>query len=267
MKNIAGNHDLAVHREWYAGNWKSRPRRRATGKVSAEAILDFLKGPRAIAAGAVYLQDEEYTFLVHEGGKEWSVYGSPFQVGFRGRLANLIGRRYTDPVLRLGVPIRKTGCRSIRIVNPQTDILLTHSPPHHILDLNGATPPTPSGCPAFAARLCTGALRSRLHVFGHIHEARGAYVHLWDREGDHDLGPQNTSQLHVRGILQEDGVKSERAPPVETLPLGRPWPNRLRQRSELAPRGGRKVPVGGPGVEPVVVDFWKRDWVFVNCLY
>jgi hypothetical protein len=44
---------------------------------SAEAILDLLKGPRAIVAGVVYLQDEKYTFQVHEGGKEWSVYGSP----------------------------------------------------------------------------------------------------------------------------------------------------------------------------------------------
>jgi hypothetical protein len=44
--------------------------------------IDLLKRPRAIAAGVVYLQDEKYTFLVHEGGKEWSVYGSPVRHSF-----------------------------------------------------------------------------------------------------------------------------------------------------------------------------------------
>jgi hypothetical protein len=134
---------------------------------------------------------------------------------------------------------------------------LTHSPPHHILDLNGATPPTPSGCPALAARLRT-ALRPRLHVFGHIHEARGAYVQLWDREGDHDLGAQNASQLHVRGILQEDGVKSERVPPVETLSAGAHGQTVFANAANSPPKGGRKVPVGGPGVEPVVVN-WLEE--------
>jgi len=37
----------------------------------------MLKGQRAIDAGIVYLQDEEYKFKVREEGREWSVYGSP----------------------------------------------------------------------------------------------------------------------------------------------------------------------------------------------
>ena len=39
--------------------------------------MDLLKGPKAVAAGIVYLQDEEYTFKTKEGGRTWSVYGSP----------------------------------------------------------------------------------------------------------------------------------------------------------------------------------------------
>ncbi|KAJ7315304.1 hypothetical protein DFH08DRAFT_1039844 [Mycena albidolilacea] len=200
---------------------------RVAGPLSAEAILDLLKEPRAIVAGVVYLQDEKYTFRVHEGGKEWSVHGSPDVEAFVSRV-------------------------------PQTDILLTHSPPHHILDLNGAMPPTPSGCPVLAACLLTGALRPRLHVFGHIHEARGAYVHVWGQEGDHDLGAQNASQLHVHGILQEDGVKSERVPPVETLSAGDHGQTVFVNAANSPPRGGRKVPAGEPGVEPVVVDLLEE---------
>jgi len=37
----------------------------------------MLKGPKAVKAGLVYLQDEEYKFRVTKHGKEWSVYGSP----------------------------------------------------------------------------------------------------------------------------------------------------------------------------------------------
>ena len=40
-------------------------------------IREMLKGQRAIDAGVVYLQDEEYKFKAREGGREWSVYGSP----------------------------------------------------------------------------------------------------------------------------------------------------------------------------------------------
>lgn len=37
----------------------------------------MLKGDYAKNAGIVYLQDERYEFRVREGGRMWSVYGSP----------------------------------------------------------------------------------------------------------------------------------------------------------------------------------------------
>ena len=37
----------------------------------------MLKGPRAQAAGIVYLQNEEHLFKAKESGRIWSVYGSP----------------------------------------------------------------------------------------------------------------------------------------------------------------------------------------------
>jgi hypothetical protein len=43
---------------------------------SAE-VRDILTNDHAKAAGIIYLQDESYRFRVREGGKEWSVYGSP----------------------------------------------------------------------------------------------------------------------------------------------------------------------------------------------
>lgn len=50
-----------------------------------------------------------------------------------------------------------------------TDILITHGPPHGILDLTLRNNHT--GCRALLDRV--RAIRPKLHVFGHIHEAYG----------------------------------------------------------------------------------------------
>jgi hypothetical protein len=43
-------------------------------------VRDILTNDRARAAGIVYLQDESFKFKVKEGGREWSVYGSPVRL-------------------------------------------------------------------------------------------------------------------------------------------------------------------------------------------
>ncbi|KAJ7461781.1 Metallo-dependent phosphatase-like protein [Mycena galericulata] len=217
---IAGNHDLAVHREWYDANWE---RKRHKTKESAGAIFDLLRGP-----------DEQYKFRAHEGGKEWTVYGSPWSPVF-GNWA-------------FGYP--RKDAKALVSTFPQTDILLTHGPPFDVLDLTNDE--MRAGCPALAARV--RELQPRLHVFGHIHEARGAYVHLWN--ADETLGAQNSSQL-PESEDDVEGDESEVIPDViQHLPAGDQtifvnaanWP--------AGPNGWRreKVKIGGPGVAPVVVD-------------
>jgi hypothetical protein len=39
--------------------------------------MELMKGPAAIDAGIAYLDCEEYRFSVKNGGRTWSVYGSP----------------------------------------------------------------------------------------------------------------------------------------------------------------------------------------------
>ncbi|KAJ7170240.1 Metallo-dependent phosphatase-like protein [Mycena crocata] len=149
---IAGNHDLAVHPEWYEGNWQNK---RHKNKETAEAITELLQGPRAVAAIIVYLQDQQHTFKIHKGGKEWSIYGSPWSPVF-GNWA-------------FGYPRAEGEALVSRF--PRTDILLTHGPPKSVLDVTNSE--DRAGCAALAAQV--GELRPRPHVFGHIHEARGAY--------------------------------------------------------------------------------------------
>ena len=58
-------------------------------------------------------------------------------------------------------------------VPQDTELLLTHTPPHHIRDKTRKR--VRAGCAVLARRL--KELEScRLHVFGHIHEARGAEI-------------------------------------------------------------------------------------------
>ena len=57
---------------------------------------------------------------------------------------------------------------------PSNILSLTHGPPHKILDEVIYPPGKNVGCEALRAAFQNGALKPRLHVFGHIHEAHGA---------------------------------------------------------------------------------------------
>lgn len=52
-----------------------------------------------------------------------------------------------------------------------TDILVTHTPPRHHLDIN-------LGCPGLLTEIWR--VKPRLHVFGHIHSAHGRESVFWD---------------------------------------------------------------------------------------
>ncbi|MEW6277344.1 MAG: metallophosphatase domain-containing protein [Candidatus Eremiobacterota bacterium] len=101
---------------------------------------------------AVYLQDEAVTL---EGLK---IYGSPWQPWFYDWAFNL----------PRGEPLREKWAR----IPEGTDILITHGPPHGILDrtYDGRL----VGCEELKTRV--EELRPRLHLFGHIHEAYGVHT-------------------------------------------------------------------------------------------
>ena len=99
----------------------------------------------------VYLQDEALTL---PGGT--TIYGSPWQPRFFDWAFNL----------NRGAPL----AAKWSLIPDDVDILITHGPPLGILDRNTSDEAT--GCEALAGRLPRLA-RLKLHVFGHIHEARG----------------------------------------------------------------------------------------------
>jgi hypothetical protein len=60
-------------------------------------------------------------------------------------------------------------------IPPETDILVTHTPPQSHLDLS---PIYSIGCPNLLAE--TWRVRPALHVFGHVHESAGQEPVFWD---------------------------------------------------------------------------------------
>ncbi|KAF7338730.1 Metallophos domain-containing protein [Mycena sanguinolenta] len=212
---IAGNRDFGLDREWYNENWKH------TGyhekPEPPEPISELLTGPRAVAANIIYLRDEEYKFRVQPEGHEWSVYGSPLSPNFRSR-------------------VRAFGYDELDAEESLTVLHITSSTSPKLTQGRDA--------PALAAHLTR--LRPRLHVFGHIHEARGAYVHLW--AGGEDPRSQNASQI---GDTEGDNAEEETVPAGEQTVFvnASNWP-----AGPNATRSGEPVTVGGPGVQPVVVD-------------
>ncbi|KAK1220512.1 hypothetical protein PQX77_016722 [Marasmius sp. AFHP31] len=229
---IAGNHDLTLHEEWYDQNWSRWHQRE--GKQKLAPIREMLRGPKAKKAGIIYLEDEEATFEAKEGGRLWSVYGSPMHAF---TLPAAFDIQWSPWFYDWAFNYDRTDGVDLVSKFPKTDILLTHGPPYKILDRtnHGDFP----GCEDLRRRL--PSLRPRIHVFGHIHEAHGAYTHLWKD----DTCPEFQNDYTV---LPEES--DDRDPNVESTVFVNPanWPMGKR-RVEYATRE-----FGGDGFRPIVVD-------------
>ncbi|KAG6848162.1 hypothetical protein H0H93_002824, partial [Arthromyces matolae] len=133
---------------------------------------------------------------------------------------------------------------------PKTDILLTHGPPLNIFDRTRGN--NAAGCQDLRERL--PFLRPGLHVFGHIHEARGAHARSWG------INPEHADPPIVQNEFVMDADESE-PDEQDVVPNGSrggdetvfvnaaTWP-----AGRGAWRGTNRVPFGGPGFQPVVVD-------------
>ena len=240
--------------------------------------MEMLKGPRAIEAGIVYLQDEKHEFRTKANGKLWTVYGSPvcfniytylyaqrpfqwspefFNWAFNYKRET--GEGTFPSFLSFTTPFTKCSL-SLALVSkfPKTDILyttkhpfffvalslmsfhrLTHGPAYRIFDrTNGHDD---AGCEALRTRLSD--LRPKLHLVGHIHEAHGAYIHAWDTA--------EPPSVQSGEIVLNDDDKIQNPDLDHTVFVNAAnWPSGERVRRD----GRGKVKFGGSGFQPVVVD-------------
>ncbi|KAI0057098.1 Metallo-dependent phosphatase [Artomyces pyxidatus] len=140
---IAGNHDV---------HWV--PRR----FPDVEKACNLMASKAARDAGIHYLEYESME-IPTESGKRWKVYGSP------------AAPRYVPGSFQYKTP--QEAEEIYNKVPADTEILMTHTPPH--LTLDKARRGVRAGCPQLTEALAE-LKDCRLHVFGHIHEAHGAEV-------------------------------------------------------------------------------------------
>lgn len=162
---VAGNHDFFLahasperHAPWYDGpDWDfdqvQRPTQTAPGWVPPEIAAQLDPRIKILNGSGVRV-------------KGLCLWGSPWTPHFGNwayNFAPAINGGYADAMKHWAQ------------IPADTDILITHGPPRGILD--DIPGPKLVGCPFLRAQLDAGRRKPKLHVFGHIHGARGQLRH------------------------------------------------------------------------------------------
>ncbi|KAL4459353.1 hypothetical protein ABPG74_017966 [Tetrahymena malaccensis] len=140
---IAGNHDLTFDIQNYSKDYAQRFHQ--DEKIAIDAVAT-----KAMLKDCIYLEDSSVSI------KGYSIYGSPYTPTFFDWAFNL----------NIGEPLQKKWEQ----IPTNTDILITHGPPHKILDrcYDGFQ----AGCPDLRKAVLE-RVKPLYHIFGHIHEAYG----------------------------------------------------------------------------------------------
>jgi predicted phosphodiesterase len=133
---VAGNHDL---------DFQDRP------SVAKYLFYGNTNTPDH-SDGVYYLEDSECTINVD--GQLLTIYGSPWQPWFHNWAFNAYQLQLQQIWSKIPIGL---------------DILVTHGPPYKILDMTADKMEV--GCPDLALEI--ELKRPKIHMFGHIHEARG----------------------------------------------------------------------------------------------
>ncbi|KAI0316794.1 Metallo-dependent phosphatase-like protein [Amylostereum chailletii] len=147
---IAGNHDVCT-----CILMNSIP---LIWDVNAACAL--VRSDRVKRAGLHYLEHSVMELVTPQNGRCWKIYGSPAAPRYAPGCFQYESVKHAKEIYDR--------------IPRDTEILLTHTPPHGTQDLSKRG--IHAGCPHLSTRL--GELdRCQLHVFGHIHEGHGATVH------------------------------------------------------------------------------------------
>lgn len=143
--------ELAEVMRWFA---RLPHRRKIIIAGNHDWVFDLKSATAAslVPAGVTYLQDSGCEI---DGVKFW---GSPVQPTFLHWAFNRSRGAEID--------------QHWQKIPPNTDVLITHGPPHGILDLVGDEH---VGCEMLRRRL--EVIRPACHIFGHVHCARGSVTH------------------------------------------------------------------------------------------
>ncbi|KAI0636539.1 Metallo-dependent phosphatase [Trametes polyzona] len=156
---MAGNHDLCLDSQYEDGGSMQPYRPFDLRGKDVVAARKLVRSQAMHKAGMHYLEHEAATYTANSG-KTYTIYGSPAAPFYS------IGAFQYTPEEGKAVYAR---------IPPGVDILMTHTPSLGVCDVSKRG--KHAGCPALAERFMDEDLQScRLHVCGHIHEARGVAV-------------------------------------------------------------------------------------------
>ena len=182
---IAGNHDITLDKQNRAENMSDDEY-----SEYHQSALDIMTGQSAKDARVTYLTEGTRTFSLKNSAK-FTVYASPYTCGSMGFQYKINEDRFNNATQV--VP----GQISIA-TNPipeGVDIVMTHGPPHTILDqVDGSH----KGCRNLLRAV--GRVRPLMHCFGHIHEGSGANLVTWKPDGSvkdpSSATPMETEQIN-----------------------------------------------------------------------
>jgi len=181
---IAGNHDSSLDK-----HWRMKPQV-DEGKVLEEDFqteeeyqkdyedaYEVMTGPLSKEHGVTYLEEGTHTFRLRNGAR-FSVYASPYTLEFCNWGFSYEHDEDRFNTIKQAAPGRTSIATHPIPSFPEAHILMTHGPPHMILDKcdNGNV-----GCDNLPR--AAGRAKPLLHCFGHIHESRGATLVTWDVDG------------------------------------------------------------------------------------
>ncbi|KAM0543384.1 hypothetical protein ACHAPJ_012343 [Fusarium lateritium] len=145
---IAGNHDIALHDDYWIHQFGG-------SRVQLAEVKQIVKA--AETDGVQYLTEGVHEFTL-ENGARLRLYASPWTPSYGGWAFQY------DYSHDFNIP---TGI----------DVAMTHGPPEGICDFAGMTG-THAGCPDLLAAVTRA--KPKIHCFGHIHEAWGTHHVSWD---------------------------------------------------------------------------------------
>lgn len=197
---IAGNHDLSLDPPVLANKLADNTTaedadlvKRTYGDFGEARAL--FETDAAKAGGVVFLDEGNHTFSLANGAS-LLVYASPYTAS----KACTWGFQYRPSA---------DGVDHTWDIKPNTDIVITHSPPHGVLDYTEHK--TRAGSPSLFAAIAQA--KPKMHCFGHIHEAWGAKVVGW-RSTDTD----NTESELVSALPTHfTAIDNDRSNLIESL--------------------------------------------------
>ena len=172
---IAGNHDWTM--DEVAFETKIAEGSRSYDTAEIEKVWGKYGAARRIfdeAEGITFLDEGSYRFLLANGA-----------------VLNIFASPYTPSLGDWGFQY-PPGQGHPWSINEGVDVVITHGPPHGLLDYTNDK--YRAGCPDLFAAICRA--RPRLQCFGHIHEGWGAKLITWRNQ-------HSTKPTHFESIDNE----------------------------------------------------------------